>query len=378
MKKIIITLFFIIDILSIAHADDIISSAVVTTGIVNLGENASIQFNVNQVKVCDSYTVETTVDYFIKNIEIKVNYNYISSCAESSSSTTEIVNKQILLEGIYNVEIKLDVPNNFSWDETIYLTTITVTKPINQSCSGSYIPYFTGICPFVTNRVCACDGQNYENECEAYLQNRNGIYNTQLCSTIIEQSAFPFECKKFQIPENNNFSIYSCSDEEFEGKELYLEYTHEKNDSLIIYFKAGDKSTRLFLTKLENDNIECIAISDKTKLEYADLPAGIYYIIADSKNNYLYDIEFCIQNSISNNIPDTNLVIYPNPIRNFIGIKSGEKIKRINIFDILGVEIYSNVFNISEIVINNIFHPGIYIIEVETDSGIQTKKLVIN
>ena len=76
--------------------------------------------------------------------------------------------------------------------------------------------------------------------------------------------------------------------------------------------------------------------------------------------------------------PPINRTIYPNPIRNFIGIKSGEKIKRINIFDILGVEIYSNVFNISEIVINNIFHPGIYIIEVETDSGIQTKKIIIN
>ncbi len=378
MKKIIITIFFIIDILSIAHAEDIISSAVVTTGIVNLGENASIQFIVNQVKVCDSYAVETTIDYFTKNIEIKVHYNYVSTCAESSSSTTEIVNEQLLLEGIYNVEIKLDVPNNSSWDETIFLTTISVMKPDNQSCSGSYIPYFAGFCPLVTNNVCACDGQNYENECEAYLQNRNGIYNTQLCSTIIEQSALSFECKKFQFSENNNFSKYSCSDDEFDGKELYLEYTHEKDDSLIIYFKAGDESTRLFLTTLVNDNIECIAISDKTKLEYADLPAGIYYIIADSKYNFYSDIEFCIHNSIINNIQDINLVIYPNPIRNFIGIKSGEKIKRIKIFDILGVEIYSNVFNTSEIVINNKFHSGIYLIEVETDSEIQTKKLVIN
>ena len=377
MKKIIVTLVFILDILSIANAGDIISSAVVTTGIINLGENASIQFNVNQVKVCDSYTVETTVDYFTKNIEIEVNYNYISSCAESSSSTTETVNKQILLEGIYNVKINLDVPDNNSWDETIFLTTITVTKPVNQSCIGAYIPYFSGICPSINNNVCACNGQNYENECEAYLQNRNGIYNTQLCSTIIEQSALPFECKKFQIPGNNNFSIYSCSDDEFDGKELYLEYTHEKDDSLIIYFKAGDESTRLFLTKLENDNIECIAISDKTKLEYADLPAGIYFIIADSKNNYYSDIEFCIQNSISNNIPDINLTIYPNPIRNFIGIKSGEKIKRIKIFDTLGVEIYSKVFNTSDIVINNKFLSGIYLIEIETDSGIQTKKIII-
>ena len=213
MKKILNTIFLIFGFISITQAGEIISLAFVTNGAINLGENVTIQFNVNQVSICDSYTTETLVDYTIKKIEVKVNYNYFSNCSESFLAKTEFVNKQILLEGLYNVEIVLNVPNNFDLDETVSLSTIIVNRPFNQSCGNSFIPYITDNCPSTINQVCACDGQNYDNECEAYLLNRNGIYDSPLCGIYIEQSSIPYECEIFRNFKRNRFSKYSCSDD---------------------------------------------------------------------------------------------------------------------------------------------------------------------
>jgi len=266
MNKLLGIILFIFLFMEIAQAGEIISSAFVTSGIINLGENAKIQFNVNQVKLCDSYTIETTVDYIIKKIEGNVNYNYISSCNESISISTETVSKQILLEGIYSVEINLNVPNNSNWNETIHLASISVYKPFNQSCSNSNIPYLPGSCPTLLNQVCACDGQNYDNECYAYLLNRNGIYDEPLCGIYIEQSSIAFKCQKLQSFMKNRFSKYSCSDINFEGEEIYLRYDQQENDSLTIYFKSNKESVRIFLTKLVDNNVICMAISDSVKL----------------------------------------------------------------------------------------------------------------
>ena len=378
MNKIVSTLLIIFFSISITQAEEIINSAFVTYGVLNLGEEAQIQFNVNQVTVCDSYSISTKIDYTTKKIVVEVNYNYISNCSESHSIITKFVNKQILLEGIYSVEIKLNVPSNLIWNKTFYLPSISVNKPFNLSCSNSYIPPLQNPCPLLINPVCACDGQNYNNECDAYLFNRNGIYNKPSCGVFIEQESLPFKCGKFQNFISNRFSKYSCTNDNFEGAELYFKYEHIENDSLIIDFISNNESTRLFLTKLENDNIVCISMSDKNRLEYADLPIGTYYIIADSKQHFNLEIEFCIKTSINEKILDNNLTIYPIPIINYIGIKSNNEIKRIKIYNLWGEEIFNNKVNSSDIKINNILKPGIYLIQVETNIGIKTKKIIIN
>ncbi len=83
-----------------------------------------------------------------------------------------------------------------------------------------------------------------------------------------------------------------------------------------------------------------------------------------------------MRNPVSDKVLNENLIIYPNSINNFIGIKSNKIIKEINIYDILGVEVYNNKVSRSDVIITNSFNSGIYFIQVETNFGIQTKKVI--
>ncbi len=380
MKKILITIISLFFSISILNAEDIISSAFITSGTISLGEDAKIQFNVNQVNLCDSYTISTSVNYVSKKIVVEVDYNYVSICSESSSVFTEFVDKQVLLEGFYNVEIKLNVPSNSFWDETINLSSIFVGKPFSLTCNYPFIPLLKENCPPVLNQVCACDGQNYYNECDAYLLNKNGVYNANSCSTIIEQESIPFNCQVYNNFKINKFSKYSCTDDIYEGRELYLKYEHYDNDTLIINFKSNSDLTRVFLTKIVDDNIECISISDKNKLEYPDLPSGAYYLIADNPEdfNLNINIELCVETLTNKEVSVDNLTVYPVPIDNYIGIKSNNTIKTIKIYDIFGTEKYYKKIVNSDIKINNDFKSGIYFIQIETNTGVQTKKIIVN
>lgn len=323
MKKLIL-LIPLIFLLNGIKAQDIISSAFVTTGFVDLGDQAMINFNVNELTFCDSYTVNVDVNYLSKTINVEVDYLYNSFCDESFSVFTEFTQVQLVLTGTYFVNLKLNVPSDIFLSETLLLGAITVGEPNNSSCSNSFIPFLEGFCPFASNTYCACDGVSYDNECLAYLQAGNGLITFGSCSQYVASQSNSYSCNTY----NSNWGInffekYQCDNRSFFADELIFTYDHQDQDSLFIeYTSIGDVT--LFLMTVSDGNLSCLQKSENNKLVYQDLPLGQYYLIADSAVSSNYSVTFC-DTPVSTQEVVTEVRVYPNPASEYLYIMNDSK-----------------------------------------------------
>jgi len=70
--------------------------------------------------------------------------------------------------------------------------------------------------------------------------------------------------------------------------------------------------------------------------------------------------------------------LYPNPASNFVTLKSTSEIILVNLFDINGrlIRQYKN-HGSSEFSINGLPNPGLYVIQIQTNAGIEFKKLIV-
>ena len=68
--------------------------------------------------------------------------------------------------------------------------------------------------------------------------------------------------------------------------------------------------------------------------------------------------------------------IYPNPANDIVNIQSNETLKNVSIFNILGKQVFNQNNNLETLNLSNL-NAGIYLIKVETEQGIGTRKLVI-
>ena len=70
--------------------------------------------------------------------------------------------------------------------------------------------------------------------------------------------------------------------------------------------------------------------------------------------------------------------VYPNPASDLLNINSNNQILSIKILNYTGQIVAENIFNSKEVIINtSTFNSGIYFIQIETEKGISTKKVVI-
>ncbi|PZU83167.1 MAG: hypothetical protein DI529_13070 [Chryseobacterium sp.] len=74
-------------------------------------------------------------------------------------------------------------------------------------------------------------------------------------------------------------------------------------------------------------------------------------------------------------INKTQINIFPNPTSDFINIKSDEKIKSIKLYNASGSLVKTENNEFSRINVSNL-PKGNYVISIETDSGIETKKII--
>ena len=77
----------------------------------------------------------------------------------------------------------------------------------------------------------------------------------------------------------------------------------------------------------------------------------------------------------ASDINKTQINIFPNPTSDFINIKSDEKIKSVKLYNASGSLIKTENNEFSRINISNL-PKGNYLISIETDSGIETKKII--
>jgi len=70
--------------------------------------------------------------------------------------------------------------------------------------------------------------------------------------------------------------------------------------------------------------------------------------------------------------------LYPNPASNFVTLKSTSEIILVNLFDINGrlIRQYKNPGS-TEFSINGLPNPGLYVIQIQTNAGIEFKKLIV-
>ncbi len=74
---------------------------------------------------------------------------------------------------------------------------------------------------------------------------------------------------------------------------------------------------------------------------------------------------------------NNSTIIYPNPVSNYINIKSENTIIKVTIFDIVGSEILNKNFNNNHVLISTENIPsGVYFIQIKTNKGIINKKIV--
>ena len=361
------------------RAQNIVTNAFVTQGIVFLGSDANVTFNVNKITQCDSYSADWDINYVAKIININLTYNYFSNCTASNITSFESTSKPILLEGTYWVNLNVNVPNNPFLNQSINLTSIFVNKPQQLTCVNSFIPFLFGFCPSLFNQVCACNGVTYQNECKAYLEDRNGLYESGICPEYINRKMIPFQCKTFYKYECNStlFAKYICSNEVFEEKELILKYEHNQtSDYKLEYFTQTYPGT-VFLTKIKDNNLECIASTKNGLLEVSMLPAGAYYLIVE---NLYHSITFCTRTNTEDTIA-FNTMIYPNPASDIITVKSNlDKIYAVSLLDHLGkhyhtkyVKDYEGDLQVSDL------SRGMYILKIQLENGHKViKKLILN
>ena len=81
-----------------------------------------------------------------------------------------------------------------------------------------------------------------------------------------------------------------------------------------------------------------------------------------------------ISGSINTEIEKIN--IYPNPTKDIIYVKSNSKIKLVCITNIVGKEIF-NINNVNEYIDLTALGDGIYIINIHTDSGVYSERIIL-
>lgn len=359
-------------------AQDIITNVDMSDSYISLGEEVTIEFDVNLLRACDSYSVNVEIDYLFKDITITVDYKYDEDCEESSSSNSEEIVFLPLLEGTYDVKIICDVAFDFFLDEEVDLWDLNVDKPDSDDCDASFVPFNSEFCPSWGDKVCACDGKNYENECKAYFEAEHGIYHHFNCGDHVLENSIMFKCGTYSLNIENTFVDYDCDISSMYGSELYFEYQYDNNnDTLLINFESNSSAIKLFLIDIDALGINCLAASEGSKLEVPNLPKGKYYIIADSEFGYYSDIEICDVNS-NVDLPDQiQLTTFPNPNNSKFTIKSENNIQKVKIFDILGNEKYFVEPDQKEINISESFQQGTYFIQVETENRVVTNKILI-
>ncbi|NPD45282.1 MULTISPECIES: T9SS type A sorting domain-containing protein [unclassified Lentimicrobium] len=120
--------------------------------------------------------------------------------------------------------------------------------------------------------------------------------------------------------------------------------------------------------------IDISAYSDEDSFQFA-----FHYIGADGAAAYIDDIILTTEVGITENKSSDNVRLFPNPANDFVQISSAESLNRINLYNLMGQKIYTlNVSDQSQVQLNTaLFENGIYILEIESSTSIESKRLSI-
>jgi uncharacterized repeat protein (TIGR03803 family) len=189
--------------------------------------------------------------------------------------------------------------------------------------------------------------------------------NNKMYGLVSEQyNTYLIEFDPMQTSPNQFVQKLKVEDYLIRSNGKFLEASNGK-----MYFKTSNQQTHripaLYLSKI---------------MEYDLLSNSLNTIHSSSNKSNCYDINnFILFNDIYTSVQDkskeSNINLYPNPANNYITITGLSDINSIEIYNSKGQIMKSESHKTNQIDVSG-FNPGIYIIRVKTEKGIEVKKFV--
>jgi hypothetical protein len=107
---------------------------------------------------------------------------------------------------------------------------------------------------------------------------------------------------------------------------------------------------------------------------------GTIWMTTNDPLNPLVEIPFMVipDNIDENDAAKNDMMVYPNPGKDFVNIKSEINLNSVNIFNQNGQMIYSQNISAKEFQIDtHEFQSGIYLLQAESEKGVSQQKLVV-
>lgn len=140
-----------------------------------------------------------------------------------------------------------------------------------------------------------------------------------------------------------------------------------------LHMNNGNNSNMIAMYSFDNPNLICIQVDDET----ATYPVCDTYEMTgwcvDPWSEYSEECDL----GFTDQQIKLDVVIYPNPIQNLLTIynTSNTEITSIKLYDVLGRLILAEEGNVSEIDVSHL-NSGVLFVEIETDNGVVTKKII--
>ena len=228
-----------------------------------------------------------------------------------------------------------------------------------------------------------------------------GIYNT-VFDMDREELINQFQTAGFQVSEQDGFIIATIGDFveiSINLDELIYQLRFFGDEDNPFFEEEGNKIEHSTRTEYAKINAYVIPIRD-IDVRYSELPSGIPYEITDTVSYLFYQVikngntivktgeenifEDC-RNSVADNtnikeIQQANVKVYPNPAKERITLDlpfDGNGNVDVQIFNVLGVNVLSQQAKGEQINIDVQALPaGVYVLKIQTDKEIITKKVV--
>ena len=176
---------------------------------------------------------------------------------------------------------------------------------------------------------------------------------------------------------NKNTAVVGSENRDFSFTEK-----HEQPENVAITSVRGTSSLELLGFNVYRDgskiNSEVVEVEEYTD---ADLPIGSfeYYVTAvyDGGESDPSDTAFVIITDIYDNVENT-LKLYPNPAYDVLTIESSQNIQLITITNSIGQIVYQSQIDAATTRLNvGEYLKGVYFVQIETDNGTTTQKIII-
>lgn len=135
-----------------------------------------------------------------------------------------------------------------------------------------------------------------------------------------------------------------------------------------------------FFKVLDNQNaIYNINVQSSATLGNFDIG---YYYPSDQDTMYLNNNFSILAGTGTNEIVENTIKIFPNPVKNILNIESKNNISSVQIFDLFGKEICNKIFeketqNIQLAITDLQIPKGIFLVKLQSQAGIETRKIII-